>query len=229
MANTKHTTEPASPEVVVEKAKDFWQRNSKLILGVGGGLLILVAGFYIYQNFFAKPKEEKAMSNLYKAEEYYRMDSVNLALNGDGTYPGFLNIMSRYSGTEAANLAAYYAGACFVKLDDHANAIKYLKKFSTDSRPIQQRAYLLLGDVYADQGNGKEALDYYKKSAAEFPEDENASSEALFRAAYLSARVLNDNETAVKLFTQLKEKYGRSVRGQEADLYLAQQGVLNVD
>lgn len=27
---------------------------------------------------------------MFKAEEYYRIDSVNLALNGDGQYDGFL-------------------------------------------------------------------------------------------------------------------------------------------
>lgn len=229
MSEQKQVPAADSSEVVVAKAKDFWARNSKLILGVGGGLLVLVAGFFVYRNFFQKPKEEKAMAALYKAEEYYRMDSVNLALNGDGLHSGLLNIISRYSGTDAANLASFYAGACYVKSEDYASAVKYLKKFSTDSKPVQQRAYLLLGDAYAEQGNSKEALAEYKKSASHFPEDETAASEALFRAAYLSARVLNDNEEAKSLFTELKQKYSKTVRGQEADLYLAQMGVLNVD
>jgi len=218
-----------SSEIAVAKAKDFWARNSKLILGVGGGLLVIVIGIYVYRHFFQKPKEEKAMASLYKAEEYYRMDSVNLALNGDGAQPGLLTIISRYSGTKAANLAHFYAGACYIQLDDNDNAIKHLKDFDSDSKPVQQRAYLLLGDAYADKGDSKQALDYYKKSANHFAEDENASAEALFRAAYLNARVLNDNKEAVKLFTQLKEKYSRSPRGQEADLYLAQLGALNVN
>lgn len=229
MSEQKNAPVADSNEVVIEKAKDFWARNSKIILGVGGGLLVLVIGFFVYRNFFQKPKEEKAISKLYKAEEYYRQDSVNLALNGDGVNPGLLSIMKSYSGTEAANLASFYAGACYVKLGDFPNAIKYLKDFSTSSKPVQQRAYLLLGDAYADQGNSKEALDYYKKSANHFPEDEAGSSEALFRAAYLSARVLNDNSAAEDLFTQLKKKYAKTVRGQEADVYLAQLGALNLE
>lgn len=229
MSEHKHAPAADSSDVVVAKARDFWSRNSKLILGVGGALLVLVIGYFVYRNFFQKPKEEKAIAALYKAEEYFRMDSSNLALNGDGQYSGLLKIMSQYSGTEAANLASFYAGATYVKLKDYANAIKYLNKFSTDSKPVQQRAYLLLGDAYAEQGNAKEALAEYKKSASHFPEEETAASEALFRAAYLSARVLNDNDEAIKLFTELKQKFAKTVRGQEADLYLAQMGVLNVD
>ena len=86
----------------------------------------------------------------------------------------------------------------------------------------------MLGDAYADKGEHKQALDYYKKSANHFVEDENASAEALFRAAAI-AEVLNDNAEAVKLYTQLKEKYRSSPRGQEVDVYLAKLGALNVD
>src|SRR5690606_27323329 len=126
----KPTTE--NSEVALEKAKDFWAANGKKIIAIGGALLVLVVGIYVYRNFFQKPKEEKALASLYKAEEYFRMDSLNQALNGDGGNLGFLGVINKYSGTEAANLAAFYAGSVYVQLNDNANAIKYLKDFSTD-------------------------------------------------------------------------------------------------
>ena len=89
---------------------------------------------------------------LFKAEEYYRLDSVRLALNGDGANPGLLKVISQYSGTKAANLAHFYAGVCFIKLDDNANAIKHLEKFSTSAKQTQQRAYKLLADAYGETG-----------------------------------------------------------------------------
>ena len=49
---------------------------------------------------------------MWKAEEYYRIDSFQAGTNGDGQNPGFLNIISKYGGTEAANLASFYAGVC---------------------------------------------------------------------------------------------------------------------
>jgi tetratricopeptide (TPR) repeat protein len=218
-----------SGEVVIAKAKDFWTKYSKVILIAGTTLIILVGGFFIYQNFFQKPKEEKATDAMFKAEDYYRMDSVKLALNGDGQYPGFLRIIDKFSGTDAANLARFYAGSCYLKLDDNANAIKHLKKFSTDAKQIQQRAYKLLGDAYADQGNAAEALDYYKKAARHFEKDDANSAEALFLAAYLADRVLKNQKEAIDLYKELKEKYPRTQQGIEADVYLAQLGVYNVN
>ena len=197
-----------SGDAVIAKAKDFWAKYSKLILIAGTTLIVLVGGFFIYKDFFQNPKEAKAADAMFKAEDYYRQDSVKLALNGDGQYVGFLKIIDKYSGTDAANLARFYAGSCYLKLDDNANAIKHLKKFSTDAKQIQQRAYKLLGDAYADQGN---------------------AAEALFLAAYLADRVLKNPKEAIDLYKELKEKFPRTQQGTEAEIYLAQLGVYNVN
>ena len=229
MAEKKNVTETQPAEDVVVKAKDFWSRYSKIILGVGTALILLVGGFFVYKNLIQKPKEEKAADAMFKAEEYYRKDSVNLALNGDGQNPGFLRIISRYGGTDAANLAHFYAGSCYIKLDDNANAIKHLKDFSSDAKQIQQRAYKLLGDASADLGKNADALNYYKKAGRHFEEDQASSAEALFLAAYLADRVMKDQKEAIALYKELKEKYPRTQQGFEADNYLAQLGVYNVN
>jgi tetratricopeptide (TPR) repeat protein len=227
MADTKHTG--ITEEVIIAKAKDFWDKYSKPIMIVCVALLVLIGGYYGYQNFIKKPKEEKAADAIFKAEEYYRLDSVNLALNGDGQYPGFLSVMSKYSGTDAANLASFYAGSCYLKLGDDANAVKYLKKFSSSAKQIQARAYKLLGDAYADMGKNADALDYYKKAAHHFTEDQANSAEALFMAAYLADKVMKDSKEAISLYKELKEKYPATQQGIDADKYLAQLGVYDAD
>jgi hypothetical protein len=214
---------------VVERAKDFWSRNSKVISITFVLVVLLVGGYFIYKNYFQGPKEEKAVDALYKAEEYYRMDSLRLALNGDGQFQGFLGVISKYGGTKAGNLARFYAGSIYVKMDDNQNAVTQLKKFSTDSKPTQARAYKLLGDAYADLGNYKEALSYYKKSAKHFEDDETNSAHALFLAAYLADRVLKDQKQAIELYTELKKKFPRTMEGSQADNYLAQLGVYKIN
>ncbi len=229
MSDKKQEQGVDSGQVAIAKAKDFWTRNSKVILGIGAALLVAVGGFWGYRQFVKNPKEEKAVDALFKAEDYYRKDSVNLALNGDGQYMGFLKVADKFSGTDAGNLANFYAGSCYIKLDDNVNAVKFLKKFSTNSKPIQQRAYKLLGDAYADQGNSKEALSYYKKAARHFEEDKVNAAEALFMAAYLADRVIKDPKEATSLYKELKEKYPQTTQGMQADNYLAQLGVYNVN
>ncbi len=218
-----------SGEEMMAKAKDFWTRNSKTIM-IACTVVIMGAGGWLGYKYFIKgPNETKGREAIYKAEEYFRMDSLNLALNGDGQHPGFLRVISKYGGTEAANQAHYYAGVCYIKLNDNDNAVKHLKKFSTSSKPVQARAYKLLGDAYADQGKGKEALDSYKKAARHFEADKAASSEALFLAAFLADRMLKDQKEAISLYKELKEKYPFTQYGNQADNYLAQLGVYNVN
>ena len=216
-------------EVVIAKAKDFWSRNSKAIMIACGAIIVLAGGWLIYKNYVKAPKNIKASEALYKAEEYYRMDSCNLALNGDGQHMGLLRVISRYSGTDAANLAQFYAGSCYLKMGDNQNAIKHLKKFETDAKQIQARAYRLLGDAYADAGNNSEALSNYKKAARHFEKDYSQSAEALFMAAYFADRVVKNQKEAIELYKELKEKYPNTQQGAQADNYLAQLGVYNVN
>ena len=229
MADKKIGNEGDSAEIMMIKAKDFWERNSKIISIAFVVVVLGVGGYFGYKNFIQKPNEEKAVDTLYKAEEYFRMDSVNLALKGDGQYLGFLKVIDKYGSTDAGNLACYYAGVCYVKLDDNANAIKYLKKFSTDSKPVKARVYKLLGDASGDLGKSADAVDYYKKSAHLFEDDKDNSSEALFLAAYLTDRVLKNPKEAIELYKELKEKYPNTEKGVDADNYLAQLGVYNTN
>ncbi|MBK5270340.1 MAG: tetratricopeptide repeat protein [Bacteroidia bacterium] len=228
MADKKYYGEE-SGEIMIAKAKDFWSRYNKPLMIISTVIILLIGGYYIYKEFFKAPKEAKAVDSMFKAEEYYKMDSVNLALNGDGQNPGFLRIISNYGGTEAGNLANFYAGSCYIKLGDNEKAVKYLKKFSTGSKLVQARAYKLLADAYADLGKNEDALDYYKKAAHHFEKDETNSSEYLFLAAYFADRVLKNQKEAISLYKELKEKYPNTQQGTQAEGYLAQLGVYSTE
>ncbi len=222
----KTQVQPAdSNEEVIAKARDFWTRYNKPLLIVCGAIILLGGGYLAYKKFYQGPNEAKAADYSFRAEEYYRMDSAKLALNGDGQNPGFLKVISRYGGTETGELAKFYAGDCYLKLGDNANAIKYLKDFSTGSKMIQARAYKLLADAYAEQGKNSEALDYYKKAASHFEEDNINTPEYLFLAAYFADKVMKNSSEAISLYKKLKEKFPNSDRGMEADKYLAELGV----
>jgi len=235
MAVKKDDVHSDPNQLVVERAKDFWTKYNKPVIIVCAVIILVAGGYLGYKKFYKEPNEEKASDALFKAESYQRNallspnpDSlIKFALNGDGANIGFLRVMSKYKGTDAANLAKLYAGECYLILNDNTNAVKYLKDFSTGSKFFQARAYKLLGDAYADLGKNKDALDNYKKAANEFKEDEDNSSEALFLAAYLAQTKMNDNKQAIELFKELKEKFPNTQRGSEADKYLARLGVYN--
>lgn len=229
MADNKHVPDADSSEAVIAKAKGFWEKYSKPLMIVSILLIVVVGGWYGYQHFVVKPKEEKAVEAMFRAEEYFRMDSLKLALNGDGQNLGFEKIADKFSGTKTAELAKFYAGTCNLRLNNFDKAVKYLKDFSSSSDLIQARAYKLLGDAYAEQGKNEEALSNYKKAGRHFAKDDANSPDYLFTAAYFADRVMKNKEEAISLYKELKEKFPASTQAVDADNYLAQLGVYNTE
>lgn len=229
MAEVKQPRHNAESDIVVERAKDFWSRYNRPVLLLCAAIIVVGGGYLAYKYLVKAPKEKKAAEAIFKAEEYYRMDSLKLALNGDGQYPGFEKVISQYGGTDAGNLAKFYAGASYLKLGDLNKAVKYLKEFSSSADQVSARAYKLLADAYADQGKNADALSNYKKAAHQFETDEQSSAEYLFLAAYFADRVMNDKKAAIDLYKELKKNYSQTQYAAEADKFLAQAGVYTTE
>lgn len=229
MAEVKQPRQKTESEVVVDRARDFWSQYNRPILIACAAIIILGGGWLAYKYLVKEPKEKKASEAVFKAEEYYRMDSLQLAMKGDGQHPGFEKVISQYGGTDAGNLAKFYAGTIALKLGDFNKAAKYLSDFDTDNKPARARSYKLLADAYASLGKNNDALSYYKKAAHAFEQDETNSAEYLFMAAYFADGVLKNQNEAIDLYKELKKKFPNTQYGFEADKYLAKNGVYNVD
>jgi len=225
MSDIKHREHLEREISPVDKWKHF-QDNYGRKAGIGISLiLILILGYFGYKQFFLDPKEKQASEAMFRAEDYYRIDSIRLALNGDALNAGFVKIISRYKGTKAADLAAFYAGSCYLKLGDFNNAVKYLKDFKTSAIQVQAKAYGLLGDAYSELNKKEEAVEQYKKAGTYFEQDEIISPEYLFRAGYLYES-MGKNQDAITMYQLIKSKYPASQRGFEIDRYLARLGVV---
>jgi tetratricopeptide (TPR) repeat protein len=208
----------------VAQIQDFWSRYKKQTTYGLAIVLLAVAGFFGYKHYIQEPNEKKASDAMFRAEEYFRMDSVRLALQGDNINPGFLKIITRYGGTKASNLAHFYAGSAYLRMGDFNNAIKYLKEFSTSVMQVQAKAYGLLGDAYSELNKKEEAVEYYKKAGTLDEKDDVISPEYLFRAGYLYESIGKKKE-AIEMYQLIKDKYPASQRGYDIDRYLGRLGV----
>ena len=195
------------------KMQNFWATYQKKILTVVGSAAVVVGGYYAYTEFVKAPKEQKAQEALFKAEEYFGMDSSRFVLDGDGTNKGVLNVIKNFGGTKAANLAHYYAGVSYLKLGDFNKAVENLKDFSSDSKPVQMVAYGALADAYSELKKNDDAISYYKKAASEFPVDEITSAEYLWRAGQL-CETINKNKEALEFYKEIKSKFPKAKQGE---------------
>ena len=225
MSEIKHPAHLEEEKNPVAELQNFWEMYGKQVSYVLLAIIVVVGGFFAYRSLVSEPKEKQATEAMFHAEEYFRMDSTRLALSGDNINAGFLKIISRYGGTKAANLAAFYAGSCYLKLGDFNNAVKYLKDFSTPVQQVQERAYGLLGDAYSEQNKKEEAAEQYKKAGTYFEKDELFSPEYLFRSGYLYES-MGKTQDAIAMYKLIKDKYPGSQRGADIDKYLARLGVI---
>jgi len=219
---------------VVEQARDFWARYNKPISYIGSIIIIVFIGWMVYKYMFKVPAQEKADKIVFVTQKYFSeftaaTDSSKIlmatkVLNGDGRNPGALRIINEYSGTPAANLCEYYAGACYLQLGQFAKSIKYLKDFDANgANQIKSRALGMMGDASAELNKNDDALDYYQKAANVNEKDTYTSSEFLFRAA-LFAQSVGKQKEAIDLFKKVKTEYPLTERAADVDRYLAKLG-----
>jgi predicted negative regulator of RcsB-dependent stress response len=206
----------------VEKVTGFWNQYSKQILIGIAAILVVGGGIFGYNYFISGPNEKKAAEAMRYAEEYFRQDSVKLALEGDHFNPGFLKIISKYSGTKAANLANFYAGSCYLTMGDFKNAAKHLEDFSTSEPLVKARAKALLADADAELGKKDEAVKLYKEAGSIFEKDDYYSPQYLFRAAYLYES-MGKTKDAIEVYKMIKEKYPQ-YKEYDIDKYLGRLG-----
>ncbi len=197
----------------------FFKKNQKSLTYALVAAIVLIGGFFGYTELYQKPREAKAADAMFMAEKYFANDSSNFVLNGDGQNKGVLYIIKEFSGTKAANLAKYYAGISYFRMNDFNKSIDYLKDFSTDAKQIQAVAYGTLGDAYSSLNKVDEAVSHYKKAGEYFPEDEAISSEYLFRAAAF-LELNNKTDEAIEIYTKIKNEYPKSEKGIMADKYI---------
>jgi len=169
--------------------------------------------------FYSLPREAKAKEQIFVAEQYFEKDSFNLAINGDGNYPGFLDIIADYGGTKAGKLAKYYTGISNLHLGNYQEAIDYLEKFSTDDLLLAPVALGATGDAYSELGNKEKAVKLYMEAAELNPN--KFTSPVYFLKAGIIYEAIGNKEKALAVYKIIKEKYAESSEGRTIDKYIA--------
>lgn len=199
------------------KAENVLSKSKKPILVIGGIIIAGLLGWIGYTQFIAKPNADKADDAIAAAEVAFEAQNWKAALEGDSLgNKGVVYVIKNYGGTPTGNRALFIAGISSLKMEKYEEAIKYLKDFSTSSKPIQARAYSNLGDAYGETKKFGEAVTAYKKAASALPEDESFASENLNRAAQ-AAELNNNTDEAVSLYKEILAKYPKTTVGYQAD------------
>lgn len=216
----KKQNQTSSMEETLNKSEAFVMKYQKPLLGSLVAILVVIAGIIAVNNYVIKPRAERASTLLAQGQDYFNKEDFEKALNGDkAEFPGFAVIAEDYSSTDAGNLAKLYAGLCYAQLGKMEDAEKYLEKWSpADDQMVSPAALGALGNVQASLKKVDDAIATLKKAAA--LADNNSLSPTLLIQAGELLESQGKKAEALKLYTEVKEKYVNSMAYSEIDKYI---------
>lgn len=221
MAEQKNQNEHLNVEDALTQSEAFLIKYKNAIIGGVVAVIIIVAGFIMYKNLYAEPREEKAQAALFKGQEYFEQDAFEQALNGDSIgYTGFLKVADEYSGTKAANLAKAYAGICYAQLGKYEEAVKMLDSFNGKDQMVAPAILGAAGNCYAQLGQLNKAASTLL-SAADKADNNTLSPIFLIQAGEILVKQ-GKYDDAVNAYTKIKDKYFQSYQAMDIDKYIEQ-------
>ncbi len=206
-------------ESALTKTEQFLEANTKLIGIVIGAIVVVAVGYLGLNKFYLEPRSEEAKDQMFMAQNYFEKDSFNLALNGDGNNPGFLDIIDDFGSTDAGNLSRYYAGVSYLNMGQYDNAIDYLKKFDTDDLLLGPVSVGAQGDAQLELGKTDKALALYTE-AYKMNDNELTTPIYMLKAGEL-LEGSSKQEEALKIYELIKQKFPESTEGRSIDKYIA--------
>ena len=217
--NDKAEVRVEGVEQALTKAERFIETYQKEIVRVVCVILGIAVVYMAFQRFYVEKRSQEAAAQMFPAEQYFEADDWEKALDGDGNYPGFADIISDYKLTASANLAKYYAGICCLRLGEYEEAISYLSKFKSKDKILSSIALGGIGDAYAQLNESGKAVNFYKKAAT------RRSNDFTSPLYLLRAGILLENEGRLKeageLYERIKTDYSVSTEGRTIDKYIA--------
>lgn len=209
----------------VVKSEKFLEKYQKQLLYAVGAVVVVVCGYFAYQQFYLEPKNKEAQVAMFKGEQYFGAGRDSLALVGDGNgYLGFEEIANMYGSTKAGKLAKAYAGLCNARLGNNEKAIEYLKGYSGGDALFTFQAKVALGDCYANVGDLDNALKQYTNAAKNV--DNDVYAPMYYKKAGMIYREQKNYDKVVETFTFIKNNFMNSMEASEADKYIAEANML---
>lgn len=216
MAKRLEKTEPVKQE---KSIIDIFNENQTLISIVAGLFILIVGGYYVYQNLIHKPKVKASGEALAEAQLKFEQDSFQLALaNPGGGNLGILDVIDQYGGTPAGNTANYYAAVSYLNIGKYDAAIAHLEDFSTDDSAMKIMKYGLMGDCYSEKNDLDKAMSMYQKAVGA------AKNEELQSYYLLKIGMLNEKQEkfaeAKEAFLRIKQDFPEASFASDIDKYI---------
>ena len=201
------------------KTGKFVRENQKSLTFIGTAIVAMVIIYVIYQKLYLGPREAKASSQMFVAQDFWEKKDWDKAIKGDAGYPGFEKIVADYSNTKAANLAYFYLGVAYLNKGEYRKAIEDFTEYRGVDSMVAAEAYGNTAEAYVELKDFDKAVTYFKKAV-------DKSKNSLLSPLYLKKLGLvyeeqKDNKSADDTYKSIKNDYPQSAAAQNIDEYIA--------
>ncbi len=219
MSNIQANT--TTPETIKDfgNTGKFVKDNQKSLVFISGAIIALVLLYFAYQKFYLAPREIEANNQMHVAQDFWAKKDWDKAINGDAGYPGFKDIIVKYSNTKAANLAYFYLGTAYLNKGEYRKAVDNLTNYRGDESVVSTEALGSTADAYVELKEYDKAETYFQK-AADKAKDEFLTPLYLKKLALVS-EAKGDYKSALDTYQKIKTDYPLSNESQTIDEYIA--------
>jgi tetratricopeptide (TPR) repeat protein len=219
MANKKDET-IVDVQESISKAELYIEENKQSLSIIIGAVIVLVGGYFAWTKLYIAPLEAEAQSQMFMAERYFEKDSLDKAINGDGQFYGFKDVIDNYGLTASGNLAHMYLGLCYLNKGQFEDAIVELKEYDHgDNIMLGPVSLGAIGDAYSELGNQDDAIKNYLKASS--VSDNNFTSPIYLMKAANLYELQNKFAEALKLYDQIRMDFPESREGREVEKYIS--------
>ena len=191
-----------APQDLSGQTEQFIENNSRNIVMAIGAVAVLILGVVGYGKLVTEPAELEANQDAWRAEQYFMMDSTDLALNGDGLYPGLYDIIQEHAGTSSEARAQYELGTILRSQGDFEGAIEAFGSANLKDDVLSVIAQINIGDCEVELGNYSNASSAFGQaiSGAKGSIGENYLAPiALYKGALVDIELGNNGAAEGKL------------------------------
>lgn len=201
------------------KVQDFYIEYKNLIIA-SAIAVILAIGLSIGYYYYSQSQEKQAQQLMGYADQYYLNGNYQNALHGseEDFTVGFEQIINNYSGTDAGNLARYYAAVCEYNLGNTEQALAYMEDYDAPEGILGVGSISFKGVLLTDLGRHSEAAETYME-AANWDQNDSTTPYNLLEAAH-AYNDAGDEEQALLQAEKIVTNYPDSPQVTEAQRLL---------
>ncbi|MDZ7694079.1 MAG: tetratricopeptide repeat protein [Balneolaceae bacterium] len=169
MAKRRMTQEELEQDPFVdsmEKVQVFYEEYKNSVIGGAIALLLIIGGGIGYY-YYSQSQERQAQQLMGQAETVFLQGNYQNALKGsdEDFTVGFEQIINNYGGTDAANLARYYAAVCEYNLGNTEAALQYMNEYEVPEGILGVSTLSFKGVLHTELGQHEQAAQTYAQAS----------------------------------------------------------------